>query len=169
MYHLNPILPHVSLSITGSLICYALFPCPVRLYSVLFVYSGAALGRFRRPAVAKWPVRSKKLLALCIIWSYNPLRLVPSGLWLQADASRRLNGPRNPSKVTVSMVRSRCKSVRVFPREGREGAVALSKLPDGVCGVKDQVSRRETTVIIIFWGFPYHVRRQNAGLQRLWR
>ena len=40
------------------------------------------------------------------------------------------------------MVRSRCKSVRGNPRGGSEGAEAQSNRPDGVCGVKDQVSRR---------------------------
>lgn len=40
-----------------------------------------------------------------------------SGLWLQADASRRQNGPRNPSKATGSMVRSRGKSIRVSKPE----------------------------------------------------
>jgi len=36
-----------------------------------------------------------------------------SGLWLQADASRRQSGPRKPAKAPVSMVRSRCKPGRV--------------------------------------------------------
>ena len=41
------------------------------------------------------------------------------------------------------MVRSRCKSVRdTIPREASEGVQTQSKLPGGVCGVKNQVSRR---------------------------
>jgi len=66
-----------------------------------------------------------------------------SGLWLQADASRRQSGPRKPIKVSVSMVRSRCKPGRAKSARGwREGANAQSKVPAGECGVKDQVSRR---------------------------
>ena len=67
-----------------------------------------------------------------------------AGLWLKADASRRRNGPRNPPKAAGSMVRSRSKSVRGNPRGVREGANALSNLPDGECGGKDQVSRKIT-------------------------
>lgn len=47
------------------------------------------------------------------------------------------------------MVRSRCKSVRgAAPRGAREGAMAQSNLPGGVCGGKDQVSRGVTYLIL---------------------
>ena len=46
---------------------------------------------------------------------------VEAGLWLQADASRRQNGPRNPSKAVGSMVRLRSKPGRVKSARERRG------------------------------------------------
>ena len=47
------------------------------------------------------------------------------------------------------MVRSRCKSVRgAAPRGAREGAMAQSNLPGGVCGGKDQVSQGVAYLIL---------------------
>ena len=91
---------------------------------------------------------------------------------MQADASRRPSGPRNPAKAPGSMVRLRSKSVQktilvrfrgkpvrnaeAFREECVRAHDALSNLPDGECGVKDQVSRR-FAYSKSFRGFQYHV------------
>jgi len=54
----------------------------------------------------------EKALAFSCFSAYNDARMKLSGLWLQVDASRRQNDPRNPVKVPVSMVRLRSKSVQ---------------------------------------------------------
>ena len=78
---------------------------------------------------------------------------------MQADASRRPSGPRNPAKAPGSMVRFRGKPVRnaeAFREECVRAHDALSNLPDGECWVKDQVSRR-FAYSKSFRGFQYHV------------
>ena len=57
------------------------------------------------------------MLAFMTKRGYNDSRLAESGLWLQADASRRQSGPRKPAKAPVSMVRSRSKPGRAKQRE----------------------------------------------------
>jgi hypothetical protein len=42
----------------------------------------------------------RNILAFMVKTRYNVFRLAESGLWLQADASRRQNGPRKPKKIS---------------------------------------------------------------------